>query len=57
MGARAPLFGPYQGLSPQCAFDAFSLMVSLLIRSQVLWDQDPTFITPFNLNHLLKAYL
>lgn len=33
------------GRSPQGADGAFSLMVSLLIRIQVLWDQGPTFIT------------
>lgn len=32
-------------LSPQVADGAFSLMVSLLIRIQVLWNQGPTFIT------------
>lgn len=33
------------GASPQGADGAFSHMVSLLIRTQVLWDQGPTFIT------------
>ena len=45
-----------QGLSSKCTQRAWAnSLISLLTRTLILWDQDPTFMTLFNFNNFLRG--